>query len=80
MQHADHEPVLLLGVVLPLVGTVRDSELVEGGSVPGNLGVQGFLDEGSPLYFCLAFLNLTHDSVNVLQFLTPLPEHLICMV
>ena len=44
VQHADEEAVLLLGVVLALVGAVGDAQLVEGGTVAGDLGIQGLSD------------------------------------
>ena len=49
-------PVLLLGVVFALVGAVGNPELVEGGLVAGNFGVQGLLDQRPPLNASLALI------------------------
>ncbi len=47
VQHADKEAILLLGVVLALVGSIGDAELVEGCPIPGNLCVQCLKTSGS---------------------------------
>ena len=74
VEHADQESILFLSVIFALVGAICNSELVKGCSIPGNFGIQSLLDEGSSLNFGLALLNLGHDSVNVLQFITPFPK------
>ena len=62
VKHTHQEPVLLLCVVLTLVRTIRNAQLVEGCLVAGNLGVQSLLDQGTTLDTSLTLLNLTHDS------------------
>lgn len=39
------------------------------------LGIQCLFDTGSSLNLGLSSVYLCHDAVNVLQFMTPLPEH-----
>ena len=49
---------------------------MERGAISGDLGIESFLDESSPLDLGLALLDLRHDAVDVLQLVAAFPEHL----
>merc|ERR1711971_569620 len=74
VKHAHQESVLFLCVVLSLVGPISNPQLMERCLVPGNFGVQSFLDQSSSLDSRLTLLNLSHDTLTVLQLTAAFPE------
>lgn len=74
--HTHQEPILFLCIVLSLVGSIDDVQLMEGRSVASHLGTQSSTDVLLSLDLLLPFLYDAHDSIVILELILALPEHL----